>query len=205
MTRSGSRVWAAALAAWACCVGVGMAKLMQYSHTPGPLAPLPQRWPAEFWFRPQPRGITLIASLHPRCPCSRATLGELARLMTHQANGVRAYLLMVKPADAAPSWETTELWNQTRDVPGFIVVPDINGALSERLGARTSGQVFAFDASGRALFSGGITPARAHMGDSAGGDALRALLCGRDSARSTAPVFGCALGNTQTTLAGASP
>jgi hypothetical protein len=199
--------WAVLIVAWAGAVGVGLGALMKYSSTPGPQPSLPERWPAELPFRPQPKGITLLVSLHPRCPCSRATLGELARLMTLQASGVQAYLLMVQTSDAVSGRELTDLWQQTRDIPGVVVMPDRDGVVSRRLGAHTSGQVFAFDPSGRALFSGGITPARSHMGDSAGGDALRALLRGHETAGGrTAPVFGCSLDNPQaTSLAGGAP
>jgi hypothetical protein len=199
-------LWVALLATWTLCVGIGFAALMKYGNTPGPRVALPAHWPAAFPFHPEPQGITLIVSLHPRCPCSHATVGELARLMTRQQAGVRAYLLMVKPADAPDRWEVTDLWNQTRDIPGVVVMLDRDGVYSRQLGAQTSGQVFAFDSTGRALFSGGITPARGHMGDSAGSDAVAALLSGRQTARQTAPVFGCALNSpSQPSVPGARP
>ena len=208
-SKHGSRLralWVAAIAAWVGCVGVGVAALIKYSSTPGTPAPLPARWPQQLPFKPQPSGFTLILTLHPHCPCSRATVGELARLMTRQAAGVRAYLLMVKPSGTPDRWELTSLWEQTRDIPGVVVMPDRNGALSQSLGATTSGQVFVFDPTGRALFSGGITAARGHMGDSVGSDAIASLLCGRATERHTAPVFGCPLqGSSDLSASGATP
>jgi hypothetical protein len=199
-------LWICLVTTWVGCVGIGFAALIKYSSTPGPQAKLPSQWPALFPFRPQKQGITLVLSLHPQCPCSRATVGELERLMTMQASGVRAFLLMVKPVDAPDNWEITDLWNQTRHIPGVVVMLDRNGAYSNLFGAKTSGHVYAFDSTGRALFSGGITRARGHMGDSAGGDAVTDLLCGRTNSRTTAPVFGCPLqGPSDLSASGAIP
>jgi hypothetical protein len=186
-------LWASLLSAWAGCVGVGLAALLNHSSTPGERAALPVRWPAGLPFQPQSDGPTLIVCLHPHCPCSRATMGELARLLTRQANHVNTYLLLDTPTAAPDRAALVRLWDQVRHIPAVIVMPDPNGSYAKLLGARTSGQVFVFDSSGRGMFSGGITPARGHMGDSAGGDAVARLLSGRESDRQGAPVFGCPL------------
>ena len=47
---------------------------------------------------------------------------------------------------------------------------------------------------GRRLFSGGITPSRAHEGDSFGRRRILAILHGEKADRDTSPVFGCGLG-----------
>jgi hypothetical protein len=51
-----------------------------------------------------------------------------------------------------------------------------------------------YDAAGRRLFSGGITPARGHQGDSFGRRRILALLSGSTTDRAESPAFGCALG-----------
>ncbi len=70
---------------------------------------------------------------------------------------------------------------------------DIQGREALRFGAATSGQTLLYDASGRLLFSGGITPARGHAGDNDGSDALLELLSGGSGRHHQTPVFGCSL------------
>src|SRR4029078_12925735 len=65
--------------------------------------------------------------------------------------------------------------------------------VAARLGATTSGHVLVYGADGALLFSGGITSARAHEGDSIGQNAIvRALYGGKPPIDQT-PVFGCGL------------
>src|SRR5256885_12925703 len=59
-----------------------------------------------FWrIRPASRGTTLVVTLHPKCPCSTATLEELARLASVSENGVAIDVLIVRPAGEAEGWE----------------------------------------------------------------------------------------------------
>jgi hypothetical protein len=182
-----------ALAAWTTAVVAGFAALDRFSVTPGAAATGRADWPADWPFRPAGRGVTLVVSLHPRCGCSVATLGELAQLMTYSARGVEADVLMVRPEGLPEGWERGSLWETAAAIPNVHVIVDPEGKFSAELGALTSGQSYAFDSTGRMLFSGGITPARGHMGDSAGSDAIHSLLLGQSPARQTSPVFGCPL------------
>lgn len=191
-----NRLWPMLLLVWAASICVGGLRLWRYSGTPGPAAASARLlWPKEFPMRPARQGITLVVSLHPRCPCSRATVGELARLMTH--GNIEAYALFVRPAGLPDGWERTGLWDSAAAIPGVTVMTDRDGAWSARFGAITSGQTCAFDPQGRLVFSGGITPARGHMGDNAGSDAIGELVLGREPLRASSPVFGCALGATE--------
>lgn len=181
------------LAAWLGVVSAGMAALMRYSAKPGTPPHDPLAWPSEWELRPQPRGTTLVVALHPRCACSRATLGELEQLMTLNANGLRAYVLMIRPDGTPDGFERGTLWDMAAAIPSVTVIADPGGRLASRLGAETSGQTYAFDSEGKLLFAGGITPARGHMGDSTGADALKAILL-RETPRATrTEVFGCPL------------
>ena len=179
------------LTAWIGAVGAGTVKLFRYSGTPGAAATAPAGWPAEWTMRPAPAGVTLVVALHPRCTCSRATLGELARLMTRRQNGLQADVIMV--SETSDEARQGELWTIAAAIPGVTIIADPDGALAARLGAQTSGQTYAFDAGGKLLFSGGITPARGHMGENTGSDALGAILMKQQPTQSHSPVFGCAL------------
>jgi hypothetical protein len=187
----------AAAVAWAAMVGCGLFRLQSYAAAPGPAAQTPARWPDDCPLRPASSGVTLVLSLHPHCPCSRATVGELAELMARGAHGVKAYVLMVKPNGMPEGWERTSLHESAARIPGVTVLCDDAGQISRRFGALTSGQTFAFDSKGRCVFSGGITAARGHMGDNAGSDALTDILCGRERSNPHTPVFGCTLGGSE--------
>jgi hypothetical protein len=71
------------------------------------------------------------------------------------------------------------------------IVPDTDGVLARRFGAATSGEIVLYSADGRLLFQGGITAERSHVGDSAGGEALRTALTTRAPQGKPFSVFGC--------------
>jgi len=135
---------------------------------------------------------------HPQCPCSRATIGELALLMTHVQDRVTAFVIFYRPLTEEAGWEQTDLWRSAAAIPGVHVIADDNGADAAVFDAATSGQTMLYDAGGRLMFSGGMTGARGHSGDNAGRTALTALINDGRSATSRTPVFGCLLGTVRT-------
>jgi hypothetical protein len=183
--------WTLLLVVWLCAVGGGMAKLVRFSGTPGLSGDAPASWPRSWAMRPASAGITLVVTLHPNCSCSRATLGELAELMTRRENGVHANVVMV--GETSDTAAHGELWSTAAAIPDVSVIADPDGKLASDLGAQTSGETYAFDSTGKLLFSGGITPARGHMGDSAGRRALEAILTRQTPTQTTSVVFGCPL------------
>jgi hypothetical protein len=180
-------------AVWAIAVTAGMSVLWDYASRPGPGARPPRRWPEGSRIARSLDRATLMMLVHPQCPCSRASLRELAALMTSLRDRVSAHVLFLQPAGLADDWTRTDLWESAAAIPGVETMQDHDGAEARRFAAATSGQVILYDAGGRLLFSGGITPARGHSGDSAGHDAILALLTGGPSERTETPVFGCAL------------
>jgi hypothetical protein len=110
---------------------------------------------------------------------------------------VAAHLLFVKPKGAEAGWERTSLWEAAQRIPGVNVVTGHEGQEARRFGARTSGQVVLYDPSGRLLFQGGITAARAHEGDNAGRTAvIEWVTSGHSMVRQTR-VFGCGLSSDE--------
>ena len=86
---------------------------------------------------------------------------------------------------------------EARNLPGAEVRLDRDGVESRRFGAETSGAVRVYSPDGRLVFSGGLTSARGHEGDSEGTIAIAALLAGTSSAASS-PTFGCPLASRST-------
>jgi hypothetical protein len=130
---------------------------------------------------------------HPRCSCTRASLNELAILMTRAAGRLSATVIFVRPDGTPPGWDDTDLRRTAAAIPGVHVLTDSAGLEASRFGAWTSGQVCYYDAAGRLAFSGGITAGRGHEGDNAGRSSLEARLAGYDSGPRHTAVFGCSL------------
>src|SRR5262249_23058238 len=143
-------------------------------------------WPPETACRLSADRPTLVMFVHPQCPCSRASLDELATLITHCQGRVAAEVVFLVPPSASADWAQTDLWESAARIPGVVLRPDRGGAEQRRFVARVSGEVFLYQSDGRLAFHGGITAGRGHAGDNPGRSALEALLVGnRLSGRST--------------------
>jgi hypothetical protein len=183
------------LLAWGVAIVVGMCWMVRYQMTPAALgSETPSHWPQGLSFSHSTDRFTLVMTLHPECPCSRASLAELTQIMSRSEGHVDAHLLFVHPANAPANWLDSALWHQARAIPGVTVMLDENGHDTAILGATTSGQVMVYDPSGAIRFSGGITDGRGHEGDNPGMLAILSLIRGGSSTLSSTPVYGCSLG-----------
>lgn len=122
-----------------------------------------------------------------------AGMAGLWMLMARSRGKFAAHLLFLQPVGAGDDWTQTDLWSTAAAIPGVEVAIDSDGRESVLFGALTSGLTLLYDASGRLLFEGGITPGRGHEGENPGADAIASLLRGRSPERSRVPVFGCSL------------
>lgn len=178
---------------WLPAVGTGLWILWGYENTPGTGAKPPVLWPAESSIkRPQGRA-TLVMLVHPHCPCTRATLGELAEIMAHAEGRLTAFVLFLKPAGFSEDWEKTDLWQTAASIPGVSAMVDDDGREARLFNSSTSGQTILYDAAGHLLFSGGITASRGHYGDNAGRSAIISLVNAGAADRTETFVFGCPL------------
>jgi hypothetical protein len=135
---------------------------------------------------------TLLVFAHPRCPCSRATMAELARLLARTGDSLDARVILYHPANTPADWASGELWSKAASSPGVRVVDDEDGREAKRFDAETSGTTLLYDRAGALRFHGGITAARGHEGESAGAESIaRWVIAGAAVART--PVFGCAI------------
>ena len=181
-----------ACAAWMLMIGVGLALLWKYENAPGPTAAPPSQWPLDSSIHLATDRATLIMLAHPHCPCTRASIGELARLMAQAQGRVTAYALFLKPEGFSDDWEKTDLWQSAASIPGVNVVVD-DGVEAQRFHAVTSGQTVLYDTEGHLLFSGGITGSRGHSGDNEGRSAIVSLLNTGEAEKAETSVFGCPL------------
>src|SRR5688572_27113248 len=101
---------------WLSGIGVGMGLLWDYALTPGMPARPPEKWPAGSRLPRVPGRPTLIMAAHPRCPCTRASLGELSWIVARSQGQLSAFVLFLKPSAAPEGWEKTDLWQSVAEM-----------------------------------------------------------------------------------------
>jgi hypothetical protein len=180
-------------ALWLFMVVAGLSVLWNYENSPGVAAEPPATWPASSQIQRAPDKATLVMLVHPHCPCTRASMSELAELMAHTQGRLATYVLFLKPAGFSEDWEKTDLWQSAASIPGVTAIVDDEGNEARRFHAVTSGQVILYDAGGRLLFTGGITASRGHAGDNAGRSAIVSFVNVGSADRTETFVFGCPL------------
>jgi hypothetical protein len=178
---------------WLMVVSLGLLKLWAYSNTPGPSATGGPAWPKATNISRDASRATLVVFVHPQCPCSDASIEELARLMAHVQGRVSVRAVFYRPSNAEAGWERTALWTRAEAIPGVTVSADDDGRQAALFGAMVSGQAMLYDATGRLDFAGGLTWARGHAGDNAGSTAVTSLLLTGRALTRHSPVFGCFL------------
>jgi hypothetical protein len=185
---------------WLAVIVAATLRISAYVSTPGQPGAPPADWPAGSQVARAAAKSTLLMFVHPKCPCSKASIGELAVLMAHCQGQVDAHVLFLKPEEASGEWVRTETWRDAALIPGVTVHLDEAGREARLFASMTSGETLLYDAAGRLKFHGGITASRGHSGDNAGRDALEALLRGQASHQIITPVFGCNLFDAPTTV-----
>jgi len=201
------------VASWLLALFAAMLLLERYKNTPGPVGAVRTTWPVTARLAHATDQPTLLLFVHPRCTCTRATLAELDTFLPRYAGRVHACAVFWAPSDLPATWTHTDTWRTASAMPGLAVRLDPDGREAARFGVLTSGHALLYAADGRLLFSGGITPSRGHMGDSAGLEQLRRALAAAlhdgparpAAALGRAPVFGCGLDARTGTRAGIVP
>jgi hypothetical protein len=178
---------------WLLAVGTGFAMFLNYQNTGGQSGATPAQWPASTRLTPSATGDTLVMFAHPQCPCTRASIAELNRLLARISDHATAQVWFYQPAKLSPDWSKTGLWRSAAAIPGVTVQADLDGAEARRFGAETSGTVLLYDPQGTLLFKGGITGSRGHAGDNPGESAITSLCLGQPANVDQTPVFGCSL------------
>lgn len=179
--------------AWAAVVAIGLRTLFAYETTPGQVGRIPETWPGGAKVKLAEKTDTLLMFVHPRCPCTAASVEELAQIMAQLPGRLRSYVLLWSPPNSGAAWSSAEIAQSAAQIPGVVVLPDPGGAQASAFGAKTSGYVLLFDPQGRRLFRGGITGMRGHVGDNLGSNAVVSLVRGESRAPKSSQVFGCSL------------
>jgi hypothetical protein len=182
-----------AIAMWVIAVLAGVLSLNRYSTRAGPTIQPEPIWPVSDRLKESSGVYCLVMTVHPECPCSRASIDELEVLMTRCHGRLDSRVLFVELPGMEQDSAATDLWKSASRIKGVTCVRDPNGELAARFHAQTSGQVFVYDVRGDLRFSGGITASRAHAGDNDGVTAIESIIDGSAPMVSHTPVFGCSL------------
>ncbi len=167
---------------WCALVVIGASTLYVYKGTAGDSELAPSEWPTASALLHE--GITVVMFVHPECPCTRASIAELATVIRAKKPGTLTIVVGGDP---------DRVGGRLDALHGARVVIDRDGVEAARFGAKTSGHVVAYDARGTLAFSGGITPARGHIGDNIGRQSLERVLAGRSPTDERRAVLGCSL------------
>lgn len=178
---------------WLMAAGAGLALLADYQATKGASGTAPVGWPEHTQVERDPSRANLVMFVHPQCPCTKASMEELNRLMAHSRGKVTAQVWFFRPTGFTEDWVHAALWQVAKAIPGVTPHEDPEGAQARLFGAETSGYVLLYDTQGHLQFKGGITSGRGHEGDNPGEDAIGDLLAGRSTELHETPVYGCSL------------
>jgi hypothetical protein len=196
-SKYGSFMTKTLLAGWVLCgfaLGVVWFQLLQYESMPADPGKVVSHWPQNTSISRSSERPTLLVFAHPRCPCTRATLEELGAVLRQAGHEVAVHVLFTRPGGVhTAAWEETDTVRFARELPGSVVQWDEDGIEAMHFGARASGHVMLFTASGSLLFNGGVTIRRGHLGDNGYSDALVQRLSRATTSPVSTPVFGCAL------------
>jgi hypothetical protein len=181
---------------WLTAVGYGVAYLSRYETTPGEQKVVTSSaFPAESKIKPDADRATLLFFAHPKCPCSRASLNEIAKLMPEVEGRLNVYVIFSKPPGAPADWANTGLRASAEKIPGVRVIVDENDVETDLFNARTSGTALLYDRSGNLRFQGGVTRARGQEGDNAGKSAIADIVNNNFSEYEDTSVYGCPIQN----------
>jgi hypothetical protein len=177
------------VAVWSLAAAAGMGLLAAYANNPG-------KWssaPTDLGRSDDATSTRyrLFMFLHPRCPCSIASVNELTRIMSRCAAHLDATVYFVRPESQSADWENGTLRKLASEIPRVKLESDIGGSVAAQFRANTSGEVFVYDCRGKLHFHGGITSARGHEGDNLGESAVIDIAMGGESNVERSPVFGC--------------
>ena len=134
---------------------------------------------------------TLIAFLHAKCPCSKASIHEINRLLASHSKELKTIFVFGKEEGLNLDWvKESDLYKEAQQMPVEIII-DTNNQEAKAFKAQTSGKVFLISPQRKILFQGGVTASRGHEGDNLGINAIQDILNGKEAKVDFQPSFGC--------------
>jgi hypothetical protein len=183
----------AGLAVWLLGIVGATVLVWRYKMAPAAVADAPVKWPSSSTLRIATDRPSLVFVAHPQCPCTVASIAELARLSDELQGHAQIDILLVRPVGTDDGFEDGAIAERAARIRGARVHVDIDGVEADRFGAHASGTTLLYSRDGTLVFRGGLTISRGHEGRSAAHDRIVALVkSDRSDAVAETPVFGCA-------------
>src|SRR5262245_23838205 len=96
---------------WALAIVIGFWSLVKYEVSPGRAAAAGIDWPSTGELVLAHGQPTLIMAVHPECPCSKASMEDLAELVARYPNRLNCYILFVPVGPiTADDCRKSDLW-----------------------------------------------------------------------------------------------
>src|SRR5207249_8578993 len=108
--------------------------LLTYENSTGKTGSIPVSWPTDSPIPLAHDRATFVMFAHPQCPCTRASISELAQVLARVQDKVRAYVLFYTPRQSETDWRDSNSRRQAAQIPGVTVLSDIDGAEAARFG-----------------------------------------------------------------------
>lgn len=178
---------------WLTAVGYGYTAIIHYGLKPSSHQLQLQTWPSESKLRLDPKLNTMLVFVHPKCPCSRATLAELDRLLLSSNNRLKVITVFIKPEPKDDKWLQTDLWQKAGALAGVERHIDLANREAKLFQATSSGEVYLFNTNGQLLYHGGITAGRGHEGDNVGRTVISQYLRTGTIKEHQGYAYGCSL------------
>lgn len=180
------------LAVWLATTALGFALFEAYHAQPNDPGS-PSRWPVGGPIGLDPARPTLVLFVHPLCPCSKASVADLASIGSELLGRFAPHVVVYRPLHRSDEWERSAPTLDAASLAGWRRWDDRGAALARRFGVRTSGHLLVFDPHGELLYSGGVTPGRGRRGPSGGLAAFLNGIAGGTIGVDRGPVFGCSM------------
>lgn len=187
------------LTTWAIAIAAGQCWLLRYERTAGSAGGPPSALSTNDLVPSAEAAISrpfrLLAFVHPHCPCTSATLAELAEFFLAARDKVVVDIYVAdfqipdSPVEDSPNWIAANQLHANLHV-------DRSAKVARSYGCATSGQIVVYRPDGSLVFSGGITSGRGMTGENAGSEMLRRLVSTTEADRAEkevmrTEVFGC--------------
>ena len=120
------------IANWAIGLVSGFSLIVSHNFATGNVSSAPIEWPDGINLESDANHPTLLVFIHPQCPCSSATIGELERLLADVNQQVKCTILMVCPSDHVDQWMKSKNTERSKSIEGVQIVVDVDGTTAAK-------------------------------------------------------------------------
>ncbi len=174
---------------WAVIIALGMLQFYRYETREGAKEVSNKSWPEGTSLSYSKSKFSWVMGIHPKCPCSLATVGNLERLFRYIEEPFHITALVRQ--DPLSDESKSKVVRRLSKLPQVSIFFDERGETAAKFGMLTSGDSRIYNRSGELIFAGGITINRSHEGWSPGASLILEQMSKGSKKSVELPVFGC--------------